>query len=207
MKNKKELALILSKLKTFEKPKVHLEQYQTDSEIAAEILWNVYLNNDITNKTIADLGCGTGILGLGALLLGAEKVYFVEIDKKAVGLAKENLKFIEKKINKKLKAHFINKDIKKFSKKVDIIIQNPPFGTKVAHKDKLFLLKGMSLAKVIYSVHKMSSINFIERLTREHGFKVKEIKKLELPIKRLFSFHKKKTYFVDIGFWKIENLN
>ena len=76
MRSKKELAILLSKLKTFDTPKTHLEQYSTDSEIAADILWFAYQNKDIEGKKIADFGCGTGILGIGALNLGANKILF-----------------------------------------------------------------------------------------------------------------------------------
>jgi len=203
MKNKKQLATILSKLKTFEKPKVRLEQYQTDSETASQILWIAYLNRDIKNKIIVDLGCGTGIFGIGSLILGAKKIYFVDIDKEALSLAKENKKYIEKELNKKFNATFINKDIEHFSKKADVVIQNPPFGIKRVHKDKYFLLKAMSLAKVIYSMHKITSKTFIDRLTKENNYKVTHITEIRLPLRRIFSFHKKKNYFVKIGLWRI----
>jgi len=39
--------------------------------------------------TVLDLGCGTGVLGIGALLLGA-KVYFVESDGSALEIARNN---------------------------------------------------------------------------------------------------------------------
>ena len=39
---------------------------------------------DLTNKIIIDYGCGSGILGVGALLLGAKVVYAVDIDPQAV---------------------------------------------------------------------------------------------------------------------------
>src|SRR3989344_8065250 len=89
--NKKRLAIILSKLEKIELPKAKLEQYQTDSEVAAEILWSAYLSKDIDEKIIADFGSGNGILGIGSLILGAKKVYFVEIDPKNTELIKENL--------------------------------------------------------------------------------------------------------------------
>lgn len=203
MRNKKELALLLSELKTFEKPKLNLEQYQTDPEVAAQVLWHAFLNKDIKNKTIADMGAGTGILGLGSLILGAKKVYFVDLDSDAIDVAKKNKKQLEKKLNKKLNASFINKDIKHFSKKVDVVIQNPPFGVKKVHKDKYFLLKAMSIAKTIYSIHKITSKTFIERLTKENNFKISQLISLKIPLKKIFSFHKKKTYFVDIGLWKL----
>ena len=71
--SKSSLAIILSKLKLFSKPQLNLEQYPTDSEIAAEVLWNAHMNDDLDNKVVADLGCGTGILGIGALLLHSKK--------------------------------------------------------------------------------------------------------------------------------------
>src|SRR3989338_6766677 len=97
--DKKNLSILLSKLKTFNKPKYNLEQYQTDAEITADILWNAFMNNDIKGKVIADLGCGNGIFGIGALILNAKKVFFLDIDENNISLAKDNLTTIEKKIN------------------------------------------------------------------------------------------------------------
>ena len=94
MISKSGLAIALSKLKTFKKPKVSLEQYPTDSEVAAELLWHAYMAGDIEGKKIADLGCGTGILGIGCLLLGAEHVYFADIDAEALEICLENLQNI-----------------------------------------------------------------------------------------------------------------
>ena len=42
------------------------------------------------NKTVLDIGCGSGILSIAALLLGAEKAVGVDIDELAVKTAKEN---------------------------------------------------------------------------------------------------------------------
>ncbi|MBQ8852090.1 MAG: 50S ribosomal protein L11 methyltransferase, partial [Oscillibacter sp.] len=39
---------------------------------------------------VLDLGCGSGILSIAALLLGAESAYACDIDEKAVGIAYEN---------------------------------------------------------------------------------------------------------------------
>lgn len=41
--------------------------------------------------TIADVGCGSGILSVGALLLGAKKVYAVDTDPLAVKATQENI--------------------------------------------------------------------------------------------------------------------
>ncbi|NVJ66504.1 MAG: 50S ribosomal protein L11 methyltransferase [Gammaproteobacteria bacterium] len=47
---------------------------------------------DLDGKTVIDYGCGSGILTLAALLLGAEKVYAVDIDPQAIDATRENLK-------------------------------------------------------------------------------------------------------------------
>lgn len=203
MKNKKELAVLLSKLRALERPIVKLEQYQTDPEVAAEALWFAHMNGDIGNKTIADLGCGIGIFGLGALALGAKKAYFVDVDARALEIARENKKFLEKELGKKFNAEFINKEVQDFKRKVDVVIQNPPFGVKKTHSDKLFLMKAMEIAPKIYSFHKIESRDFIEKFAIENGFKVKGVIKLKLPLKKTMLFHRKKIYFVDVGLWKI----
>ncbi len=42
-------------------------------------------------KTVADIGCGSGILGITALKLGAKSCYFSDIDKVALDNLKENI--------------------------------------------------------------------------------------------------------------------
>jgi len=104
--NKKEITRILTELKTFEKTKLELEQYQTECDIAATITWHAYMSKEVEGKKVADLGCGNGILGIAALILGAKEVIFIDIDKDAIKIAKDNLKHIEKKLDEKYKAKF-----------------------------------------------------------------------------------------------------
>ncbi len=197
--NKKQLAVILSKLDSIKNPKVSLEQYNTDSEIASQILWTAFLNNDIKNKIIADLGCGNGILGIGTLILGAKKVYFIDKDEESTNVCKNNIK------NLSLENFIIVKeDINDFNEEVDVVIQNPPFGVKKEHADKLFLEKAFKISKKIYSIHKIESIKFIKSISKDYGFDLINIIKLNLPIKKIYSFHKKKVYKVNIGCFILE---
>ncbi len=48
--------------------------------------------NNIKGKTVIDFGCGSGILALAAVKLGAEKVYAVDIDPQALQASEENAK-------------------------------------------------------------------------------------------------------------------
>jgi len=206
MLTKSGLAILLSKLKRFEKPRVKEEQYETDSETAAAVLWQAYMNDDVKDKTVADLGCGTGILGLGAVLLKAKKVYMVEKDANAIGIAKENARFLEKENKIKImdKLVFINQDIKGLKLYADIIIQNPPFGVKQKHADKTFLEKAFNISDVVYSLHKIESAGFIEQLSRDFGFFVTNITDFEMPIKACFDFHRKRIHRIKIGCWRLQ---
>jgi len=193
--NKKKLSVILSKLEGFFGD-VKLEQYMTDPEIAADILWFVHLHGDLEGKTIADLGCGNGILGIGALNLGAEKVYFVDVDKKMIDLAKKNCKFKN--------SNFLNEDVSSFDKKVDVVIQNSPFGVKNKKADEKFLKKAFEISDKVYSFHKIESKDFIEKISSKNGFKVNKVLKYDFYLKRSMKFHKRKEHKVVVGCWVLE---
>ncbi len=62
----------------------------THETTAACLEW--LASNDIKNKSVIDFGCGSGILALAAVKLGAEKVYAVDIDPQALQATKENAK-------------------------------------------------------------------------------------------------------------------
>lgn len=201
--NKRQLAVLLSGLGQPEKRDVKLEQYPTDSEIAAEVLWNAYLSGDIEGKAIADLGCGNGILGIAAFVLGAKKVIFLDIDKSSVELTKSNVTEMQKRLGKKLKADFICSDVKAFIGKADTVLQNPPFGTKAEHADREFLLKAMETADVVYSFHKASTESFVKAIIKDNGFEAKAKWRYKFPLRYSFSFHKKKVAYADVLVWKL----
>lgn len=68
----KNLQYALEDIETFENPKIELEQYTTSSHIAACILHTAqFVFGDIKGKAVADLGCGSGVLCIGAALLDA----------------------------------------------------------------------------------------------------------------------------------------
>ena len=53
---------------------------------------NLLSKLDLNGKTVADLGCGSGILGLAAIKLGAESAYLCDIEAidEAIGNAERN---------------------------------------------------------------------------------------------------------------------
>jgi putative methylase len=189
---KSRLAIILSKLSDFIEPNIKLEQYITDSEIASDILWKAFLLGDIEGKKIIDFGSGTGLLTIGCILLGAKESIGYEIDKKAIITAEDNLKKIKEEYEID-NIHFINKDIiNDIIEETHCIIQNPPFGTRDAHKDLKFLEKAFNHAQIIYSIHKTSTISYLTKFIEKKGLKVSHKWDYEYPLKATYKQHKRK---------------
>lgn len=200
MNSKAQLAIALSKLKVFESPKQSMEQYPTDSEVAATVLWNAHMKGDIEGKTVADLGAGTGILGIGALLLGAEKVFFVEKDESATKILEKNLESLDIEDDFEI----WNSDIDEFFANVDIAIQNPPFGTREKHIDKQFLEKAKVIADIIYSFHKTSTKDFVAAFANTNNLNITESWDFAFPLKQTMEQHKSKIKRIEVTCFRLE---
>tara|TARA_B100000315_G_scaffold205956_1_gene199955 strand:+ start:9321 stop:9965 length:645 start_codon:yes stop_codon:yes gene_type:complete len=205
--SKSRLAIVLSGLEGFYEPKVREEQYPMDSEIGASTLWNASLLGDIEGKVIVDLGCGTGILGIGALLLGATSVSLVDLDKKALGTAKSNVLKVKSEGYSLGNAEFIEQDIGKVDMKVDIVLENPPFGTKIRHNDLLFLGKALETAPVVYSFHKSENKAFLEQFAAKNNAKITHIWDFKFPLKASFAFHRRQIHRIDVSCFRFERQN
>ncbi|MBI3034317.1 methyltransferase [Candidatus Woesearchaeota archaeon] len=199
---KSGLAIILSGLSQFEKPSMMSEQYATDSESAAEVLWLAFMNGAIKEKVIADFGCGTGILGIGALILGAERVFFVDNDKNSIELARKNYQQHKERIRGR--AEFIAADVSDFREKTDVVVQNPPFGTKMIHADREFLLKAFETADIVYSFHKASTGGFVRSISNDSGFVITLKLEFLLPLKRTLDFHKRRIKRIEVCCFRLE---
>ena len=203
--SKSQLAIELSLLEGFKDPNLRQEQYITDSEVASMVLWNANMLGDIDRKKVADLGCGTGILGIGALLLGAKKVVFIDIDRNALETAKNNLAKLKSEFSLPLgPAEFINQDIKEAVIDADVVLQNPPFGTKIKHHDVIFLEKAFKTAKVVYSFHKSESKAFLERFSDKKNARMAHVWNFKFPLKATFLFHRRQIHRIDVSCFRFE---
>lgn len=202
--DKKQLEIILSKLKTPEKPKEGLEQYTIPSGLAAKILNIAMLSGDIVDKDVFDFGCGSGRLAIGAALLGARKVVGVDIDKNMINLAKKNAESVETNIE------FVCIDIEKFSGECDTILQNPPFGMRgEKHSDRAFLKKALECGNKIYSLHRggyEKTREFIRKFAEQNGGRVLQVKEFKFDIPYMFKFHKKPKVSYNVDLFVIEKI-
>ncbi|MBR9677780.1 MAG: methyltransferase [Nanoarchaeota archaeon] len=190
---KKRLAITLSLLKGFHKPKARLEQYMIPGELAAEVLW--LIKDELAGKKVLDLGSGTGVLAIGASLLGAKKVVSVEVDERAVQTQRKNLEDLSLK-----NVEIFCSDVKDFDPlRIDLVVMNPPFGVQRKHADQPFLKKAFATMKKVYVIQKLESQSFLEAVSRNNGYSCKLIKKFEYPLRSSQPFHKKKVHKFGAG--------
>merc|ERR1711890_195003 len=84
---------------------------------------------DIEGKTVADLGCGCGVLSLGCVMLGADFVTGFDIDEDALAVFSQNIEDFDMD-NLDLIALDICNLGPDWENRVDTVVMNPPFGTK-----------------------------------------------------------------------------
>ena len=206
--SKSSLGIELSKLEDFKVPDIGLEQYSTPSEISADLLWKMKLLGDIEGKVIVDAACGPGFLGLGAVLLGASKVFFVDLSEEAIKILRKNIDFLDGKfkvLGLNERCVVVNKDIKDFDEKADITLQNPPFGVKKKHADRIFLVKAFDNSNVVYSFHKVESKGFIEGFSEEKGFIITHYWEYDFALKATQEYHTRRLHRIKVGCWRLQN--
>jgi putative methylase len=221
---KRNLEIALSKVAPHPAPKAHLEQYTIPANVAAEFLYiAAYVNDDIVEKNVVDLGCGTGRLAIGAALLGAREVIGVDIDKIAVKLACKSAT----KLGVKDKIQWLVADVDALHGVLNTVIQNPPFGVQKRKADRRFLQKSLEIAHSIYSLHKGESSKelaktlkkrgtpiklvqpsvFLKRFIEKRGGKIRATYAMTMTIPYMFEFHRKRKYEFLINLYIIENEN
>lgn len=183
----RKLEIILEELEKKENPNLILEQYPTPPRIASEMLMLAFNRGDIEGKIVHDLGCGTGILAIGAALLGAEKVIGVDVDPVSVEIARRNSKRLG------VEVEWIVSPIEEYFGKGDTVLQNPPFGVRKKGADMLFLMKALEVGKIIYSLHKAGNRNFIEGKISSRG-KVLNVIPMMFQMRRVFPFHREEIH-------------
>ncbi len=203
--SKREFELVLSKVADFTKPQMRLEQYATPASIVSSWLWGMAMRDEIQDKVVLDAGCGPGIIGLGCLLLGAKRVYFVDCD--SVCVEQSRAQYAALALEYELgEAEFIVGSITQFEVLVDVVVQNPPFGTKVKHADKFFLEKAFGVSSLVYSLHKFTTSSFVLAIARDYSFNAAVIERFSYPLRAQFAFHKKKVEKIDVSLWRFEKI-
>lgn len=191
---RKQLEMMLEQLEGFSRPSFQREQYATPASVAAQMLFLAGLRAELC--TVCDLGCGTGMLAIGAALLGARAIG-VEIDGEALTVARRNAK----KLN--VDVDFIRADVNSLALKgIDTVVMNPPFGAqKASTGDRAFLCKALKMAKTVYSLHNQGSEGFMRSFVKPCT--IQEIYRIAFPLKRCFEFHSQDVKIIEVELYRI----
>jgi putative methylase len=220
---KLDLERFLTNVKPHPSPNAALEQYTLSEQTAATMLYlAAYTFGGIVGKTVADLGCGTGRLGLAAAFLGAQSVVGIDIDKTAIKTAVRNAV----NVGCKEQTNWVVGDIDALTGKFDTVIQNPPFGVQKRTADRRFLEKALQLADAVYSLHNHPAVDkrlvsmlnarggqplqveaspFLRRFIEERGGRVEAVYALPLVIPRMFDFHTKEKREIVVDLYVVKN--
>jgi len=200
----KQLEMSLQRLCGFETPRAALEQYQTPAPLAARLLYHALMKGDIEGNLVADLGCGTGILAIGAALLGAASVTGTDIDEKALAIARKNADLLGAEVT------FVAADLREGGCRdrigaADTVVMNPPFGAQKAHADRPFIDCALAVAPVTYSIFNAGSLPFVEAYTA-HRAEVTEKVGGAFPIRRTFVFHTQDVQEIEVEILRLKRI-
>jgi predicted RNA methylase len=181
-------------------PKVELEQYPTPPRLAAEVISNAgNLHNAIAGKTVADLGCGCGILSIATICMGATEVSAYDIDPLCLEAAQRNLSKLS--FDEPPNINFLEQDVLELRDiQVDTVIMNPPFGTRNKGRDLEFLKIAAQIATgSIYSFHKSSTRRHVlEVAAPKFGLKGELMQEVDFDLKKLYKFHKTEAKAIQV---------
>jgi len=193
----------LQQVEVFDKPKVLLEQYPTRPHIAASMLWTIESSfQDIGDKIVCDLGCGSGMLSIGSVMLGAQLVVGIDIDEDALEISMQNRDDFDMNEKVELILADANGSLEQMHKKFDTVIMNPPFGTK--HNkgiDMTFVKQALSLARTsVYSLHKTSTRQHVISKAKDWGVNAQVIAELRYDLPATYKHHKKVSVDIEVDF-------
>src|SRR5437879_8923993 len=153
-------------------------------------------HRDLQGEVI-DLGTGTGRLAIGAAMMGAQRVFGVDIDERAIALARENA------LSTWVQVEWVVSDVTAVVGRYDDVIMNPPYGTRSPHLDVRFLERAFELAPVSYSIHKRSTRDYLKGVIAKKNWRVDALRNMTLNIPHLFPFHHKKCINVEVDLYRI----
>ncbi|KRH92129.1 putative RNA methylase, partial [Pseudoloma neurophilia] len=193
----KEIKIALSQLKSFECPKIKLEQYITPSELSATMIHTIStVYDDITDKKILDLCGGTGMLGINAMFYDPESVTNLDIDKDALDICRENCKLMDCNIE------LIETDFRKYQFEgviFDVCLLNPPFGMQKKGIDIEAIEFALKYCKTVYVLHSNKTRDFYMKKFKN----IEIIAEMKYDLPSTYKFHKKKNVTIDVDLYRI----
>ena len=199
----KHLAIKLSKLTPHPCENVALEQYATEGDLASYWMLAVDQLDGFEQCTVVDMGAGNGILGIGALLLGAGEVVFVESDPAALDVIEANIDSLDDELQARARILSATVGLDKVPlEDVDIIVMNPPWGVQRDKADRPFL--EAAFASKATSIHVLHSdkATHLEPMAKEHGWWAETVLRTEFRLPPTYEHHAQRKGKTDVKCWR-----
>ena len=198
----RRLAMLLSGLVPHTCDSVELEQYSTDGNLAARWLTDIAAFGDLSEGcTVADLGAGNGVLGLGALAMGAGGAILVEADQAACDVAKSNAEstgFADSV--EVIRAKFGSDSVDLSS--ADVVISNPPWGRQTPRADRPFLEAMIATATPTHLLHSAEATH-IQPLFEDAGWSTERYGEADFALPAVYSHHSRQRGRTRAAFWRL----
>ncbi|MEF8800718.1 MAG: METTL5 family protein [Halolamina sp.] len=206
MGSKRALAERLHGLAGFRAPQLEFEQYPTPPDLAAHLVHLADLQGDITDRTVLDLGTGTGLLALAAACRSPNHVLGLERDPSALAVAREN----ERSVDPARSVDWLLGDATRpplcpCPDAPVTTLMNPPFGARTGSEgaDRAFLERAAELSTVSYSIHNAGSQQFVEAFAADEGGEVTHAFRAEFEVPRLYGHHDSDRTEINVELFRI----
>ena len=198
----RRLAMLLSSLSGHPSDSVELEQYTTDGDLAARWLADIATYGDLTEGcTVADLGAGNGVLGLGALAMGAGWAMLVEADQAACDVAKSNAESMGFAESAEVIHATLGSDPGDLGS-ADVVISNPPWGRQTPRADRPFLEAILSIGVPAHLLHSAEATH-IQPLFEEAGWTAERYGEADFALPAAYSHHSRQRGRTRAAFWRL----
>lgn len=181
--------------------KAHLEQYPTSTSVAAHMAWIALLKGSIGNATLADFGCGNGVLAASSLLAGSRRAVCIDIDEEILTHAQRILFESYREIAHRLMP-VVGDATSIELNNVDAVVMNPPFGVVKRNRglDLKFLENALRNARCVYSLHKYSKgfLKILKEISERMKLDIHWFEILNLEIPMIYSRHRRRVYRVRV---------
>jgi len=194
--------MLLSGLEQIQSQSIKLEQYATDGDLAARWLTDISTFGDLHEGcSVADLGAGNGVLGLGAMALGAGRTILVEADQTACKIAQSNAEKMGFADSVEVIQASIGTDSIELDS-ADVVISNPPWGRQSPKADRPFLDAILS-ARVSSHLMHSGEASHVEPVFEEQGWSVERYGEADFALPAAYSHHSRQRGKTRAAFWRL----
>ena len=194
--------MLLSGLASHTCDSVELEQYATDGDLAARWLADIAAFGDLSGDcAVADLGAGNGVLGLGALAMGAGRAMLVEADQAACDVAKSNAESMGFADSVEVIRATLGSDPVDLGS-ADVVISNPPWGRQTPRADRPFLEAMLSTGVPAHLLHSVEATH-IQPLFEDADWSAERYGEADFALPAAYSHHSRQRGRTRAAFWRL----